>query len=152
MGEHIIETAPAALVSDNPTAFSIHEQAATPVTFLMEVDEESVEMVAGIFDWWIDWFDQGGTNACGGTGSVPSESCNGRDDDCDGLVDEGVTNACGTCGSVSAESCNGRDDDCDGSTDEGLSCRSGGCTSNADCPGGQTCYTGWLFWLANTCI
>ena len=26
------------------------------------------------------------------------EVCNGRDDDCDGMIDEGVTNRCGTCG------------------------------------------------------
>ncbi len=77
----------------------------------------------------------------------PSESCNGRDDDCDGIIDDGcavapvctagVSQPCSTsCGSTGnqicaldghswgvciapTESCNGRDDDCDGLTDEG---------------------------------
>lgn len=40
------------------------------------------------------------------------ESCNGRDDDCDGSIDE-ETN-------VIAELCNGRDEDCDGLIDEGF--------------------------------
>src|SRR5690606_20854314 len=33
-----------------------------------------------------------------------------------------VTNACGTCGAVPAETCNGRDDDCDGTVDESDVC------------------------------
>ncbi len=77
-----------------------------------------------------------------------SETCNDKDDDCDGLIDEGVcsctdgqTRPCGspigeckqgkqtcvggvwssTCtGSIApkSETCNGKDDDCDGQTDE----------------------------------
>ncbi len=75
---------------------------------------------------------------------VAPESCNGRDDDCDGLVDEdqGLARICevgvGAChrvgftvcapdgglrcdveaGPPSAEACNGLDDDCDGRVDE----------------------------------
>ncbi len=73
-----------------------------------------------------------------------TESCNGRDDDCDGAVDEGLTlgeacantNDVGTCSGVTfcagalgvrcsaatpaEDTCNGRDDDCDGTTDEGF--------------------------------
>src|SRR5690606_17670070 len=60
------------------------------------------------------------------------ESCNGRDDDCDGMIDEhavaeicnGVDDDCD--GEIdehaSDEICNGADDDCDGQIDEGLSC------------------------------
>ena len=58
--------------------------------------------------------------ACLGTVDPTEEVCNGRDDDCDGLVDDGVANACGTCGPVPVEVCNGDDDDCDGQVDEGL--------------------------------
>ena len=41
-----------------------------------------------------------------------AESCNGADDDCDGMIDEQAAD----------ESCNAADDDCDGTVDEGLSC------------------------------
>ena len=85
---------------------------------------------------------QGGWSDC--SASTPAaETCNGKDDDCNGQVDEGlapppqpcaVTNQHGTCtdnwecrGTVgwkcdaatpAAEACNGKDDDCDGSVDE----------------------------------
>src|SRR5690606_22078144 len=50
--------------------------------------------------------------------------CDGRDDNCNGVIDEGVPNACGTCASIPPESCNRVDDDCDGVIDEGVC---GGC-------------------------
>ncbi len=78
-----------------------------------------------------------------GSGLVPNcdprpETCNGRDDDCDGAIDEGLTQACSTaCGAgtrvctagtwgacsartPSSETCNGVDDNCNGAIDEGL--------------------------------
>jgi MYXO-CTERM domain-containing protein len=59
------------------------------------------------------------------------EACNGRDDDCDGMVDEHVVE----------ESCNATDDDCDGEIDEDLTCGvppdSDGGTSGADAGGGR---------------
>ncbi len=90
------------------------------------------------------------TTSCGTTGSrsctslgwslcaPPSETCNGVDDDCDGMADEAVqrtcNNACGagveTCvgGAFQActartpteETCNGIDDDCDGVADDNV--------------------------------
>ena len=71
-------------------------------------------------------------------GQMPgTEICNGKDDDCDGLVDEGACTSCpGT-----AELCNNMDDDCDGSIDEDLQrpCGSnvGICTT-----GTETCSAG----------
>ncbi len=78
-----------------------------------------------------------------GSGLVPlcdpqPETCNGLDDDCDGVIDDGVTEPCSTaCGSgvrtcvagsfgacsaptPTAETCNGIDDNCNGTVDEGL--------------------------------
>jgi len=49
-----------------------------------------------------------------------TETCNRRDDDCDGEVDEGVLNRCGGCGPEPAEACNCEDDDCDGTVDEAV--------------------------------
>jgi hypothetical protein len=100
---------------------------------------------------------------CGSTGTMtcsaactagacepPPESCNGLDDDCDGVIDNdlpcsppgGPTDCVTVCGSTGsgactvecqlpapedcqpppAEQCNGADDDCDGEIDEGLMC------------------------------
>ncbi len=64
--------------------------------------------------------DEGVLNACGGCGPAPEELCDGADQDCDGRVDEGALNACGECGEAPPERCNGVDDDCDGAADEGL--------------------------------
>ena len=74
--------------------------------------------------------------------SPTTESCNGKDDDCDGSVDEGLSGAncstgkLGVCSSgttqcngtaivcnqkyqPTTETCNGKDDDCDGTVDQG---------------------------------
>ncbi|GMV44079.1 MAG: hypothetical protein AMXMBFR64_57950 [Myxococcales bacterium] len=76
------------------------------------------------------------SDCTGGKGKT-TETCNGKDDDCDGVVD-GMEQSCNTaCGSGSekcvegawvgcdapqpaTEVCNGQDDDCDGSIDEAL--------------------------------
>ena len=64
----------------------------------------------------------------------PAEICNGKDDNCNGLIDEGVSNKCpvsndpndadnklGTAAAHCAvEACNCKDDNCDGQIDEGL--------------------------------
>ena len=75
--------------------------------------------------------DEGVLNACGRCGGAPPEVCNDEDDDCDGVADEGVRNACGTCGVVPVEACNRRDDDCDGAVDEDVVNACGGCAAVA---------------------
>ncbi len=84
----------------------------------------------------------GGLVCMGGTGPT-AETCNGVDDDCDGMVDEGNPGGGASCGSSmgtctpgrmqcvggaltcmggtgpTTETCNGVDDDCDGTIDEG---------------------------------
>jgi hypothetical protein len=72
-----------------------------------------------------------GREMCDQTGDPQPEVCDGRDDDCDGLVDEDQRNACGGCGNPPRETCNGLDDDCDGTVDDG-----------APCPGTQVCAFG----------
>jgi hypothetical protein len=114
------------------------------------------------------------TTACGTSGTIecpagacvpPPETCNGRDDDCDGVADEGFecvrggSEACATdCGSSGtracdeacawgictppAEVCNGRDDDCDGVADEGFACvrgESSACPTLCGSVGTRTC-------------
>ncbi|MBN1772307.1 MAG: DUF4215 domain-containing protein [Deltaproteobacteria bacterium] len=115
-----------------------------------------------------------GTETCGSTCAwgacvPPAETCNGHDDDCDGICDDGFgccagttvtcTTTCGstgvgactaTCGLPSGtactppvETCNGLDDDCVGGADNGFDCVMGAtrtCTVGA-CTGTQTCGT-----------
>jgi MYXO-CTERM domain-containing protein len=66
----------------------------------------------------------------------PVETCNGKDDNCNGLIDEGVSNMCAVASPndpndpdnlrgtgakhCAVETCNCIDDDCDGTVDEGF--------------------------------
>ena len=119
------------------------------------------------------------TTACGTSGTRPcnsacrfgactaaTETCNGCDDDGNGLPDDGLgcvqgsvsncVTTCGTAGTQSCmancsgfgtcraatETCNDCDDDGDGSFDEGFTCRRGvtqGCTTACGSPGSRTC-------------
>ncbi|NMC71903.1 MAG: hypothetical protein GYA57_17850 [Myxococcales bacterium] len=113
-----------------------------------------------------------GTRVCStsctwGSCVPPAESCNGLDDNCDGMTDEGFTcragatesctTACGSNGARScsagcvwgacvppAEVCNGADDDCDGTTDETFACVLGAfeACSVGSCTGSRTCQAG----------
>ncbi len=110
-----------------------------------------------------------GTQVCTGgqwgscTGeTLPSiETCNAKDDDCDGTLDDGlgtVTCGAGECqqtvpfcqggnvqvctpGQPSSESCDGKDNDCNGAVDDGLgtvTCGIGECLNTVDfCKNGQ---------------
>jgi hypothetical protein len=86
-----------------------------------------------------------------------AETCNLRDDNCNGSVDERVRPRCGvgwcsreslSCdpadcqpGTPAAETCNAFDDDCDGEIDNGA-CSAGGTTSGAGASGGAGLATG----------
>jgi len=101
----------------------------------------------------------------------PVETCDGRDEDCDGRVDEtfscalGASEACdpgcgsagtrrceagcvwSTCGAPT-ESCNGVDDDCDGAADDGFACSPGAagpCPTACGSTGSRSC-TGGCTW------
>jgi MYXO-CTERM domain-containing protein len=111
-----------------------------------------------------------GQGTCGATCTwtsckPPAETCNAKDDDCDGAVDDGFaciqgsTGACPTsCGSTGkracssscawgacqppAETCNAKDDDCDGAVDDGFACAQGflgDCTTSCGSTGERTC-------------
>ncbi|MFS8066025.1 MAG: MopE-related protein, partial [Byssovorax sp.] len=82
-----------------------------------------------------------GITKCGSPLHCPQvETCNGQDDDCDGLIDEGgiCPNAC----SPSAEVCDGCDNDCNGQTDNGIAAIPCGFTGPGEpawCAGTITC-------------
>jgi hypothetical protein len=74
---------------------------------------------------------------CGSPAHCPiAETCNGQDDDCDGVVDNGVCSGC----VPSSEVCDGCDNDCDGIADNGVGlsipC---GLSTPAYCAGQQVC-------------
>ncbi len=97
----------------------------------------------------------GKTTTCEESGDAAVETCNGKDDDCDGKTDEewpnlgksceppggcgtgknvcsadGKSMLCESSGSSTAkETCNGKDDDCDGDTDEDFAELDAPCTS-----------------------
>jgi len=96
------------------------------------------------------------TDGAWGACVTPAESCNGVDDDCDGVTDEGCGTPCTTDGDCdpgqvcddgycqtpcvpTTEVCNHRDDDCDGQIDEG--CTS--CVVDGDCLQGEICDNGF---------
>jgi hypothetical protein len=92
--------------------------------------------------------------ACSGEVTPAAESCDGKDNDCNGPVDEGLgSTICGvgecqvmvqnclggmpqSCAAAppATEICDGKDNDCDGQVDEGLgtiACGSGACATTA---------------------
>ena len=77
-----------------------------------------------------------------------AETCNRRDDDCNGVIDDGLVNACGLCGPVPQEVCDGIDNDCDGQIDQGELCPSdqqcfeGACRQKCD---GNECVDAGVF-------
>jgi hypothetical protein len=101
------------------------------------------------------------------TPSLPAETCNGLDDDCDGAPDDtfacvrgatglGCTTMCGTAGSrtctmmctlpsacyATSETCNDCDDDGDGTADDGFACPQGSgmaCTTGCGTAGMRPC-------------
>ena len=96
---------------------------------------------------------------CTGEVKPQVESCNNKDDDCNGSIDESLKQKCKTLCEIGvevchagiwkgctarkpiAEVCNGKDDDCDGQIDEGLKNCSASikCSKDSDCPKYQLC-------------
>jgi hypothetical protein len=117
-----------------------------------------------------------GTRTCSGACgwsvcSPPAETCNGRDDNCNGGCDDGFAccqnstvscvTTCGTTGTAAcsssctvgaciapAEACNSIDDDCDMAIDEEFDCvpnTVGSCTTSCGSTGTQTCSSSCAF-------
>jgi hypothetical protein len=113
---------------------------------------------------------------CSGGACKPvAETCDGKDNDCDGIVDDGaicvdgtkcVNGACGAACQPQPEVCDGKDNDCDGVIDDGnamILCPSGGgcvngacnvmpCGPGGSCPPGQTCDASGACVPGNGCV
>ncbi len=117
---------------DDGRAFRADDEAGLRAAFSQILAEAvPTEVCDGVDDDCDGIIDEGVLNTCGACGAPPAERCNGEDDDCDGLVDERMRNACGACGPVPDEMCNEVDDDCDGRVDERVQNACGGCAAVA---------------------
>ena len=91
---------------------------------------------------------EGRWGGCAGQVLPSAETCNGRDDDCDGTLDNGVLSACGDCNAECQTECLGVGCETAFDPDEGRAVEpdpSGGLTL-----GGQTGITNKVIWIANS--
>lgn len=113
-------------------------QAADPTRWLCYNPGETCDNVDNNGDGTVDET----ITKCGSPLHCPTpEVCNGRDEDCNGLVDDG--NVCPAGCSASPEICDGCDNDCDGIADNGVTvtvpCGPNGPGEPPSCQGTQSC-------------
>ncbi len=95
---------------------------------------------------------------CGSPLHCPTkETCNGQDDDCDGVIDNapgsGVPySICPNSCQATTELCNGCDDDCDGIADNGVGAIACGFSPPAACLGTETCKTAGMAVPVGGCV
>ncbi len=120
-------------------------QAALPASWLCFDPGEKCDSVDNNCSLGVDE----SVNKCGSPLHCPQpETCNGQDDDCDGVIDNGV---CGAC-VPSPEICDGCDNDCDGLIDETITAIPCGQASPANCSGVITCKTIAGTFPPGTCV